>query len=372
MKNWLIISLIIVLVVIAGLSGCFEDTSKKDIKSNQGDIIYTGLTIDNLNVTIDNFPSIGSSTSAHPLAILIGCKVMNISSIWVIEGMVPNEGFHVFSGYYPMYNTYLNDSLRWHYYDKFGYYDTENFLLPNVSEPGKEHIAKNITDKVLRTGTHGSYVELINGTLDLIIVARLPSDDELEMAVNYSVELVAKPIALDAFVFILNENNEVDNLTIEQIQKIYTGEYINWSLVGGNDSGINAYLRNDNSGSHELMKTLVMSDLEIIDETDMIAFTMSGPYNLLSDDKYGIAYSVYYYKQFMATYYQNVKFCGVNKVFPDYNNISSRTYPYTTEVYVVILKNLDPETPAYKIRDWLLGDDGQEVVKESGYVAISS
>lgn len=367
MKNKLLFLLIAVLFVITSFSGCFEQSSKTDEqKSEPGEVIYTDLTLESLNILTDDFPNIGSSTSAHPLAVLIGCKVLNMSYIWVIGDMQPYE-----YGYNTIFNKFLNITNRFYYYDFYGYYDTENFLLPNVSETDKLDIAENITNKIQRTGTHGSYVELINGTLDLIIVARLPSDDELEMANNYSVDLVTKPIALDAFVFILNQQNIVDSLTVEQIQKIYTGEYLNWSSIGGNDSEINAYIRNDNSGSHELMKALVMNDLDMIDETDMIQYTMMGPYNRLTMDTYGIAYSVYYYKQFMSTFYHNVNFCGVNGIMPDYNNISSKSYPYTTEVYVVIKKDLDTNSPAYKIRDWLLGIDGQEVVKESGYVPIS-
>ena len=40
-------------------------------------------------------------------------------------------------------------------------------------------------------------------------------------------------IGLDGFVFLVNKENKVDSLTLEQIQKIYTGEITNWSNVGG-------------------------------------------------------------------------------------------------------------------------------------------
>lgn len=361
MKGKLLGVLIAVLLSSIVFSGCFEDTSKKE--TEPGEIIYKNITIEDLNFTTDGFPYMGSSTSSHPLAILVGCKILNISYVWSRDIFYP---YQIGDQPVVMNFTYLNQI----YYPYYGYYDTENYLLPNASEPGKEYIAENITTKVARSGTHGSYVNLINGTFDLIIVARLPSDDELVLANNYSVELVAKPVALDAFVFILNEMNQVENLTVEQIKAIYTGEITNWSGVGGEDSKINAYQRNDNSGSQELMKTLVMKDLDMIEEESMIAYTMDGPFNRLSNDEFGIAYTVYYYKEYMATYYYMVKFCGVNGVHPNYENIYSRTYPYTTEVYIVIRKDLNPESNAYKLRDWLLGIEGQDAVKESGYVPI--
>jgi ABC-type phosphate transport system substrate-binding protein len=108
----------------------------------------------------------------------------------------------------------------------------------------------------------------------------------------------------------------------------------------------------------------------MISERDFVSFAMWVPYDRLASDTYGIAYTVYFYKKFMAPFYYNVKFCGVEGVYPCYNTIYDKTYPYTTEVYVVITKDLEVNSSSYKIRDWLLGIDGQEVVRESGYVPI--
>lgn len=343
-------------------SGCIEDGGITD-ESEPGEIIYYNLTLQDLSFTTDNFPNISSSTSAHPLAVLIGCKILNISYVWTNDIIYPYYYRSTLISNYSILNTYQ--------YPIFGYVNPENFIVPNASESGKEHIVENITNKIDRGGTHGSYVGLIEGNYSLIITARLPSDDELELAVNNSVLLISKPIALDAFVFILNENNIVDNLSTEQIQKIYTGQITNWSDVGGNETwSIIPYQRNQNSGSQELMETLVMKDLEMIDSYELMAHTMSGPYNLLSSEIRGIAYTVYYYKQFMANNFENIKLCGVDGFYPNYNNIFNELYPYTTEVYVVIRDDLDPDSNSYKLRDWILGIDGQGVVIESGYVPL--
>jgi len=368
MKNKLLGVLIALFLLTITYSGCIEDKETGD-KSETGEIFYHNLTIKDLEISTDNLPNISSSTSAHPLAMLIACKILNISTIWTDELYFP---YH-YGGRIEIVNiTHLNT----YQYPYYGYNDKERYLIPNASNPDKEYIAENITNKVDRGGTHGSYVGLIEGNYSLIIVARLPSDDELQLAVNNSVDLIAKPIALDAFVFILNNWNQVDNLTVEQIQEIYTGQITNWSEINSSFfsegfSRITAYQRNDNSGSQELMKTLVMKDLEMIEEEEMVSYSMMGPFDSTFYDVYGIAYSVYYYKQFMATYYNNVKFCGVDGVFPCYDTIYAKTYPYTTEVYIVIRDDLDSSSSSYKIRDWLLGDDGQEIVKESGYVPIS-
>ena len=346
-------------------SGCVEENRTGDT-SEPGEIIYPDISLEDLEISTENFPNISSSTSAHPLAVLLACKILNISYVWTNDIVYPYSFKNMSISNYSYLNTYQ--------YSYFGYVNPENYIVPNSSEIGKENIVENITYKVNRGGTHGSYVGLIDGEYDLIIAARLPSDDELELATNKSVSLISKSMALDAFVFILNELNPINNLTVNQIKNIYTGNIMNWSDVGGNDSWeITPYQRNQNSGSQELMETLVMKDLEMIPGQPMImAYSMSGPYNKLSYNEKGIAYTVYYYKEFMANNYRNIKLCGINGIYPGYNTIHDQTYPYTTKVYVVTRNDLDPESPAYKIRDLILNENGQEIVKESGYVPISN
>ena len=122
--------------------------------------------------------------------------------------------------------------------------------------------------------------------------------------------------------------------------------------------------------SQELIKALVMKDLAMIDAPDLILRGMMGPINRLSWDVNGIGFSVYFFEEFMAPN-EKIKLCGIDDVVPNYENIRTRKYPFTTEVYVVIRSDLDKDGNAYKLRDWLLSNEGQEVVKESGYVPIS-
>ena len=99
-----------------------------------------------------------------------------------------------------------------------------------------------------------------NHPVDLIIVTE-PSDEEIEMAKKYNIEMLIKPVCYDAFVFITHKDNPVDNLTIEEIQKIYSGQITNWKEVGGNDEKIRAYQREENSGSQTAMEKLVMQGI---------------------------------------------------------------------------------------------------------------
>ena len=169
--------------------------------------------------------------------------------------------------------------------------------------------------------------------------------------------------------FILNVQNPVDNLTTEQIRKIYTGEITHWDHFGGPDVEIHPYQRNPNSGSQELMISLVMKDLAMIDAPEMTLEGMMGPINVISDDVDGIGYSVYFFEEFMAPN-EKLKLSAVDGILPNSESIQSRQYPYTTEVFAVIRSDLDQDSKAYRMLEWLKSEEGQGVIAESGYVLI--
>jgi phosphate transport system substrate-binding protein len=241
--------------------------------------------------------------------------------------------------------------------------------MPAAGESLEEAAAAERVADLRHTGTHSSYDYLIGGGPQLIFVAREPSEDELRLAEEKEVELDVREIARDAFVFIVNKENPTSNMTTEQIQSVYTGELTEWGDVGEFEGQIQPYQRDENSGSQELMKSLVMKDLQMVDAPDMIAHGMIGPINSLDHDQVGLGFSVYFYVKYIAPV-RNLKMIAVDGVYPTSETIADGTYPYATGVYAVTLKSLDPQSNAAKLRDWLLTDAGQRCVAASGYVPL--
>lgn len=282
-------------------------------------------------LSLANYPKVDGSTSAHPLQVLIACKILDVA------------------------------------YDWMPYWYDETFRIWPVDE-GNDDGTAYIRDSVMCSGTHGAYVNLILGEVDFILVARAASQDELDLADSAQVTLKSAPVALDAFVFIVNHENPVNSLTESEIRDIYTGSITHWHEVGGNTTKINPYRRNPNSGSQELMETLVMRDLTMMNLPDMMMlWSMMGPINAISDDVDGIGYTVYYYEQFMAPN-DRLRIMQIDGVAADEEFIKSREYKYTTEVYAVIRDGTDLTSPAGTLFRWALTSEGQEVVKESGYI----
>ena len=67
------------------------------------------------------------------------------------------------------------------------------------------------------------YKAIVDGDTDIFFSAG-PSAEQAQYAKDQGVELVFVPIGLEGFVFFVNKNNPIENLTVEQIRKIYACE----------------------------------------------------------------------------------------------------------------------------------------------------
>ena len=267
-------------------------------------------------------------------------------------------------------------------------YTMDNFPKIDASlatQPLVEAFMKNFTkndnidfDSYGFSNTHPGYVKLINDEVDLIVVTS-PSDEELKLAKEKGVELEVIPVVKEGFVFYVNSENKVNNLSIEQVQDIYSGKIKNWKELGGEDSNIIAYQRPVNSGSQTGMQNLVMKDKQLMQAPkENLVETMAQIINLVSsydNGKDSIGYSYYYYA---TTMYETIdkdvasgiKLLSINGVEPNVNNIKSEKYPFTTAYYIVINKADGEDSPARKLANQMLSARGQKVALDAGYVPV--
>ena len=181
-------------------------------------------------------------------------------------------------------------------------------------------------------------------------------------------------IGKDGFVFIVNKDNPVSSLTIEQLQKIYTGEITNWSQVGGNNEEIIAYQREQNSGSQNLMEKMVMKGTKMKTAPSGLAIaSMEGLIDSVAKEydnsKASIGYSIYLYakEQYVK---DNIKFLSINNVYPTDDTIANGTYPLSKIVYAIYRKDEPENSNTRKLVKWLLTQEGQETVTAGGYTCI--
>lgn len=220
--------------------------------------------------------------------------------------------------------------------------------------------------------THNAYENLIDGKVDIIFVTE-PSAEEMSMADARGIEFEVVPVVKEAFVFLVNKDNPVTNISAKDIRAIYQGRINNWKDLGGPDKEIIAYQRPENSGSQTIMQNQVMKGLQMADApSELRPMAMGGLIDVIASydnsDK-SIGYSVYYYANSM--YSKNtIKFINVDGVEPSNENISSGKYPFTSAYYAVIKKSEPENSSARKLLSFILSKEGQALAEKSGYVPI--
>lgn len=209
-------------------------------------------------------------------------------------------------------------------------------------------------DSAIRfTDTIKAYKGVTDGDVDIILCAA-PSEQQKQYAQDQGVELVYVPIGYEAFVFFVNENNPVDNLTKEQIKDIYSGEITNWADVGGADRIINPLDRPEGSGSQTVMLKF-MGDREI----EKNAFGIFGG---------AIGFSFRFYVDGIVAN-DGIKLLSVNGIAPTEENIRNGSYPLIYQFYAVYRKDNDNEN-VKRLVDFILSEDGQKIIDENGYTPI--
>lgn len=210
-----------------------------------------------------------------------------------------------------------------------------------------------LESKIQKTGTTKAYKNVIDGETDIIFCAG-PSQKQLEYAKSKNVELELVPIGKEAFVFIVNNNNKIDNLSVEQIRDIYTGKIINWKQVGGESKPIIALQRTEGSGSQTAMLSF-MNGLE-----------MKKSFQTIVGRKIG--YSFRFYVESIVKD-GNLKMISVNGIEPNLENIRNNKYPIIDDFYMIYRKDNRNEN-IDKIKDFVLSQMGQKIIEDTGYVSI--
>lgn len=285
------------------------------------------------NISFENYPKVDGSTSASILNRMVACKLLGVSYSWLEPGAVTEWTLH------PVYE--------------------------DIPESYKDFFLQRIWS----SKTHGAFINLIDGEAELILTHRTISPDEAAHADSVGVSLIETPIAMDAFVFVVNRSNPVRSLTVNQIQKIYTGETTNWSEVGGNNHSIKVFTRPRNSGSEEVFRKLVMGTLVPADFPASDIGGMSQVFGEIIHFTDGICYTFNNYKKLQARVPDSeVPKIAVNGIFPSDKTVQNGTYPFISRVHVAIRSDLNPNSMAYKLYEWLQSDDAKATIKECGFL----
>ncbi len=232
------------------------------------------------------------------------------------------------------------------------------------------YMGKNANAKIQVTGggSGTGVAALQNQATDLCNSSRKMKPPEIAECIKaFGRRPVEYKVCLDGLSVYVHESNPVKELTVEQVELIFTGKIKNWKEVGGADARIVLYSRENSSGTYEFFKDNVLQGKDFAAS----AQTMPGTAAVLeavARDKNAIGYGG-------AAYGKGAKHLAIKKddsspaIEPNEETVVAGTYPIWRYLYVYVNPAIDKGEIASYI-NWIRSDDGQRVVKDIGYFPL--
>ena len=137
-------------------------------------------------------------------------------------------------------------------------------------------------------------------------------------------------IGINGLAVYVNRDNPIKQLTLDQLDGIFSGKFKNWKEVGGNDAAIAVYGAESSSAAFEFFKDSVLNGKEFVAD----AKALPGPALLkaISEDKNGIGYGA-------VADSEGVRALGIKRaesstpVKPNEETIRNQTYPIAGYFY---------------------------------------
>lgn len=247
--------------------------------------------------------------------------------------------------------------------------DTMVHLVSNWAEAYmKAHTESDIS--VTGGGSGTGIAALLNGTTDICMASRKIKQKELDKANENKIQPKEFIVARDGIAVVVNPENPVSELTIEQIGKIYTGEYTNWKQVGGPDQPILILSRESSSGTYVFFQEHVLGKKDYTEEARLMPST-SAIIQSVTQDKWAIGYVGLGYaieaKGKVKTL--NVKETETSPtVTPSVETVQKGDYPISRPLH--LYTNGEPTGECKSFVDFCFSEEGQKIVLDNGYVPI--
>lgn len=213
---------------------------------------------------------------------------------------------------------------------------------------------KGVTVNLNLTGSGTGIQEASEGKCDIGNSSRKLKDEEAE-------KLDATVVGLDGIALVVNPANKLEDISLEDLAKVYSGEITNWKELGGDDKSIVVIGREDGSGTRDGFESIVMGDKEpkYAQELESTGSVI----NAVATTDGAIGYAS------LANVDETVKALKIGGVEATEENVKSGTYEVQRPFICATLKGSDNKlVKAYL--DFILSEEGQALVLAQGAVPV--
>ena len=207
------------------------------------------------------------------------------------------------------------------------------------------------------TGSGAGITAAQEGRCDIGLSSRALKDEEKAGGLKETV------LAYDGIAIIVNPENPVNDLTLDQIAKLYTGEITNWKDVGGNDAEVVLIGREAASGTRDGFESITGTKdkcqyrQELTSTGDVITAVSQNP------DAIGYAS--------LASIKDSVKALNVDGVTPSEATVKDGSYKVQRPFVLVTVEGKELTPVAQKFFDYITFPDAAAIIAKAGAVAAN-
>ncbi|WP_409296506.1 phosphate ABC transporter substrate-binding protein PstS family protein [Peribacillus sp. SCS-26] len=240
-------------------------------------------------------------------------------------------------------------------------------LQPLAEEAANEITGKypNLSVTVQGGGSGTGVNQVAAGAVD-IGNSDVPSAEKIEDKAQAD-KLVDTKVAGIAFSLVVNKDVQVDSLTEEQIQGIFSGKYKNWKEVGGNDEKINVINRPASSGTRATFEKTLMNGVKVNDGIGTAQDSSGAVEQSVNSTPGAVSYLAMSY--FVGDKKESMKTLKINDVEASIENVASKKYPFWSYEYMITKGQ--PKEAVKGYIDYVSGDEFADKVEEMGYIPMS-
>ena len=231
----------------------------------------------------------------------------------------------------------------------------------------------DVSISVTGGGTGTGIAALVNGTVDIANASRKIKDEEIAQAKTNGINPVEFTVARDAIAVIVNPENPVGKLTLKQISDIYSGKYVNWKEVGGEDRPLVKLSRETNSGTHVYFLETVLrlgnkDDKTLFSMDTLLLPSSEGIISEVRDNPNAIGYDGLGYIPKDLKVIAIAKNAGEPYILPSIKTVNDKSYAIARDLYMYT--NGKPTGTIKEYLDWILSAEAQQIVADLGFVPV--
>jgi phosphate transport system substrate-binding protein len=216
-------------------------------------------------------------------------------------------------------------------------------------------------------GSNTGIAALMNKGTDVANASRPMKPEEKDAAKKSGIDPKEFVVAQDALSIIVNPSNPIQELTVAQLADIYLGKVTNWKQLGGKDQNIVANGRDSSSGTYVFFQEHVLKKQKFATSVLNNPATTAIVENV-SQDAGAIGYVGLGYVSDKVKAIPIKKDASSPAVHGTAETVLSNQYPLSRPLFSYTAGA--PNGAAKIWLDWIVGSEGQAIVKKLGFVPV--